>query len=778
MKKKCLAILLALVMAAGLMPGTAFAANAAAPTVTLSTEYTYAGALKYGLGAWTEESYRASPVVADLDGDGRLEVINASYALYVIDAATGAEKWRVSAGRDRANSNQGNVAKGMVFCDPQVADIDGDNELEIVIGYGNGSVSVLDKDGYFEKGWPKQVVPYDPNPDVGCAVRALVVDDLNGDGKMEIIVGGGIENSQTVWVYDCKGNVLHGWPQASEEQRGFNYNLGDTEHYSTSVYNNGVYGNGIITANMDDDDDLEIIVLTDNPFINAYNYDGTLVMASDLFSNTDGKKDGIPRPWGRVGLWEDYNEEIAHKNEGWGFDYDLRPGDFRTRAGTYRAEMGSSAAVYTDVDGDGTCELVVTALMTDRTTHSVMGNNNQTIDDTRYMTVFILNQDRTRFKTDKFDWTSVPNELNSSIEGPRQHYYSYYDSELKTEKKLSSMNGNVFPVPVCADLDGKDGYQEILFNSYDGMVHCFGLDKKELWHYRLPQNKDNVYEYATPVVCKDLDGDGTQEVIFASWLDGKDGKVPAGMKGRLYVLSSEGKELARIDLPDAYNASYNNGVMAAPAVVDIDGDKKYEVLLNTTYYALCVYEINTNAKSSSSTRFTDVPAGIWFDEAVQWAVANSVTDGTGDNKFSPGNVCTHAEIISFLWKAAGRPAAYDYKKAGDAQITENQWYTTAAYWAASKGMIDENFQPSAYCTRAEVAVYIWKAKDMPNAPESKPRFNDVHPENFGGWGSEKWIAINWLKYNEITNGDGMNNFKPDTTITRAEISTILYRAYA
>ena len=539
------------------------ASAAEAPQVTISEQYLYAGATdKY----YTEESYRASPVVVDLDGDGKLEVLNAAYSLMVMDAATGAEKWRINAGRDRSSEYNAfnNIPSGQVFTDFEVTDIDADGKLEIVIAYGDGSISVLDNQGYFKPGWPQKATH--------ASLRSLAVDDLTGDGKKEIIVGAGIANAESVWVYRCDGSLVPGWPQLSpSQQAGSNYQV-----KTGNAYSYGVFGDGISTGDLDGDGLPEIIVPTDTAYINAYHADGTIVTASDIYEG---------RAWGKIALWEDYDQEKANVNEGWGF---ALTGN-ETRAELYRSELGHAGSVYTDVDGDGKCEIVVTALMVDRSGHT--NTNLVSYSDTKYMTVFILNQDRTRYinSAKGFDWSTPPVDLGGPLKG--------YDAQ--------SMAAGVFAEPVCADIDG-DGFQEILFNAYNGKLHCFSLDGTEhgSWPFTLPKSSSSLYEYATPPACVDLDGDGKMEVIFASWTDTEDGSKPAA-DGAVYVLSSDGVLLAKQDLHPGY-ATYEgvvhnaNGVAAAPVVRDVDADGKYEVLLNTSYYALCAYELNvTGAKPST-----------------------------------------------------------------------------------------------------------------------------------------------------------------------------------
>ena len=529
------------------------AAQAASPQVTLSEAYLFAGRN----GDWyTEESYRAAPVVTDLDGDGKLEVLNAAHSLVVMDAATGAVKWKINSGKDRATpyDDHGNTAR-QVFSDFKVTDIDADGKKEIVLAYGNGSISVLNDQGYFKPGWPKQPTT--------ASLRSLAVADLDGDGKQEIVVGAGIADPVSVWVYRCDGTVASGWPQLTPAQNG---------NHNTSIlgtaYSYGVFGNGIAIGDLTGDGRPEIIVPTDTAYIDAYHFDGSLVTASEIYGG---------RAWGKVALYEDYDQEIKCENEGWG--HPITGGE--TRAQLYRATLGHSAAVYTDVDGDGKSEVVVSALIMDRTSHST--TNWAGLADTKYMTVFILNQDRSRYVNESkgFDWRKPPVDLGA----PRK------------KSDPVSVAAGVFSVPVCEDVDG-DGNQEIFLNSYNGKLHCFSLDGTEhgAWPFTLPKNAGSVYEYATPPACADLNGDGKKEVIFASWIDTEDGKR-CGVNGALYVLSHDGQLLAKQDLHDGYatysgTLTFDNGVQAAPVVQDVDGDGKFEILLNTRYYALCAYKVS------------------------------------------------------------------------------------------------------------------------------------------------------------------------------------------
>lgn len=567
--KRVLPLFLALSLCLGLVP----AASAAQSNIYITPQYLYAGAVQDN---YTEESYRASPVVTDLDGDGRLEVITAAHSVVVTDAATGKTLWRVNSGHDRSTpfDTWGNTAL-QVFTTPVVADIDKDGYKEIVVAYGDGSVSVLNYLGYFKTGWPQKPTT--------ASLRSLEVGDLDGDGKQEIVVGAGIESAKSVWVYQCNGAIRSGWPQLSAQNyaKGVNiHNLRDPSHPDFGRANGfGLFGDAITLGDLTGDGLPEIIVPTDTPFIGAFTADGTPVRASSLFEG---------RPWGRVGLFEDYNQELLCENEGWGNP--LQGGE--TRRELYHGQFGHSTAVYTDVDSDGVSEIVVAALIADRTTWN--RTNHFSIDDTRYATVYIFNQDRTRYvnREKGFDWTTAPKDLGRPLK--------------RVDK--TSVTGGVILEPVCEDVDG-DGNQEIFLNSFNGKLHCFSLDGTEhgSWPFTLPKSNGAVCEFAAPPACVDIDHDGKKEVVVATWTDGVD-STDTGVDGAIYVLSHDGKLLSKQDLHQGYatfeaKLPHSNGVKAAPTVVDIDNDGKYEVLLNTTYYALCAYELDTQpAKATAATQ--------------------------------------------------------------------------------------------------------------------------------------------------------------------------------
>ena len=165
------------------------------------------------------------------------------------------------------------------------------------------------------------------------------------------------------------------------------------------------------------------------------------------------------------------------------------------------------------------------------------------------------------------------------------------------------------------------------------------------------------------------------------------------------------------------------------------------------------------AESTPAPTFTDVPAGEWYADPVAWAVEKNITNGTEPTKFSPGQDCTQAQILTFLYRAArgeGAATAEDMDK--------------AISWARDKGMIDNSFNGSTPCTRSTAVSYIWQAFNKPNAKASS--FTDVDAN------AAYAKAVNWAVEKGITKGDGSEStFAPDKVCTRGHIVTFLYRAY-
>ena len=286
--KKTVSLLLSLAMIFALLVP---AASAAGTGLKLQKKYTVAG--------YKEESWGTPPMAVDLDGDGKIEVLHGAYTLTVADGATGQIKWQVNSGKDRSTPyvDYGNAAQMMV-CKFIVKDFNGDGKNEIALGYANGSISLLNNQGYFMPGFPVSIP--------GARVQALAADDVDGDGKVEIIAGVSGKGAASIYVYGCDGKLKPGWPQL---------NGGLIADYSFDIYSDG-----IATGDLDGDRLPEIVVPLDNGFVAAYNGDGTHVMVGSKFeaSQQDSFNFGGKIPWNAVSFYEDYSEELRRANGGFG----------------------------------------------------------------------------------------------------------------------------------------------------------------------------------------------------------------------------------------------------------------------------------------------------------------------------------------------------------------------------------------------------------------------------------------------------------------------------
>ena len=172
--------------------------------------------------------------------------------------------------------------------------------------------------------------------------------------------------------------------------------------------------------------------------------------------------------------------------------------------------------------------------------------------------------------------------------------------------------------------------------------------------------------------------------------------------------------------------------------------------------------------------FADVPAGSYYEDAVNWATENGITQGTDAAHFSPDGICTRAQAVTFLWRAAGSPEP----ETGTMPFTDvpvGSYYYDAVLWAVengiTKGTSDTTFSPNATCTRAQIVTFLWRSEKFPAAGSSNP-FTDVAADAYYA------DAVLWAVKENITRGTTNTTFSPDTNCTRAQIVTFLWRAYA
>jgi hypothetical protein len=395
-----------------------------------------------GCTSWCQTGWYASPAVADLDNDGQPEVIWGSYNLFVVDGATGATRAQAANG-------------SRVWPAVAVADLGGDGTQEIVVGRGNNQLTVYRP--AVSGGVMTLPVLWSASPfAAGQEIRTLAVDDLDGNGTLEVIVGrAGSGSTRQVNVYESSGALRPGWPARHDGDLGYGW---------------GMYNENVTVADLDGDGQKEIYAPTDTHYVTALHPNGTQLAVNGIYA---------PRTvWSEVGVHVDHAVDLrGYANCG----TEHRP-NF--------ANMGPAVA---DVDGDGTLEVVVPGDAYDCSVGDGEGDY--------AILPWLFERDRTRWSGSGYDWTVIPTPEPGSAALTQD--YNVIESSVSNA--------------VAADLDG-DGQKEIVYAAYDGKVHAWWLDKTQHgnWPYVVP---GPGFDFASEPLVADLDGDGAAEVIFTSWTE-------------------------------------------------------------------------------------------------------------------------------------------------------------------------------------------------------------------------------------------------------------------
>lgn len=182
-------------------------------------------------------------------------------------------------------------------------------------------------------------------------------------------------------------------------------------------------------------------------------------------------------------------------------------------------------------------------------------------------------------------------------------------------------------------------------------------------------------------------------------------------------------------------------------------------------------EVNGTFVKKSAQTFVDVPENAYYAPAVNWAVEKGVTEGTSATTFSPDAACTRAQIVTFLYRAAGSPAVKSTVNPFT-DVTASDYYYNAVLWAVENGITtgtsETTFSPNESCTRAQCVTFLYRA--VGSAATAKASFTDVSADAYYA------PAVDWAVEKGVTTGTSATTFSPDDACTRAQIVTFLYRA--
>ena len=214
-------------------------------------------------------------------------------------------------------------------------------------------------------------------------------------------------------------------------------------------------------------------------------------------------------------------------------------------------------------------------------------------------------------------------------------------------------------------------------------------------------------------------------------------------------------------------------------VLDKDGKEIKLTKKNDTQYTFAMPASKVEIKATFMdgnamlNYFVDVKANDYFYDAVLWAAQKGITSGTDAVHFTPDGVCSRAQAVTFLWRAAGSPAPRSVSMPFT-DVSKGSYYETAVLWAVengiTKGTSDTTFSPDATCSRAQIVTFLWRSQKSPAVGSLNP-FTDVSANAYYA------DAVLWAVEENITKGTTATTFSPDADCTRAQIVTLLYRAY-
>ena len=249
-------------------------------------------------------------------------------------------------------------------------------------------------------------------------------------------------------------------------------------------------------------------------------------------------------------------------------------------------------------------------------------------------------------------------------------------------------------------------------------------------------------------------------------------KATAGTNGSI---SPSGWTSVRDGRDQTFTITPDKGYAVANVLVDgksVGAVKSYTFKNVTKDHTIEAIFMKSNGNPQTGV-FVDVAEGSYYEEAIDWAVEKGITNGVSSNMFAPNDPCTRAQIVTFLWRAAGSPAPKSMSSFTD--VPADAFYAKAVAWAVENGITsgtgESKFSPNATCTRAQAVTFLYRASGSP-AVSGKAEFSDVSTTAFYA------DAVAWAAKKGITTGIGGGLFGSDNDCTRGQIVTFLWRAMA
>ena len=321
-----------------------------------------------------------------------------------------------------------------------------------------------------------------------------------------------------------------------------------------------------------------------------------------------------------------------------------------------------------------------------------------------------------------------------------------------------------------------DGGCNSLWQWIDGKAVEFIPNIQKVWEYHL---------YSDHILCGDGNYLMMEQITNMSVLPFGNGQIsPSPSTTALYSIKADNRgnliKDFRIDGRSVSDAGievwmnrYGNG--------RLDGALAGKFYLRQGVYSVVgmtpsdkvLAALGAYADAVSATGFTDVSPSAYYADAVEWALDSGITKGLNEVQFGPDRPCTRAQVVTFLWRAAGSPKPKE-KANPFTDVKPGAYYYDAVLWALEKGVTQgvgkTRFAPDSGCTRGQIVTFLWRANGAPGTLNPKNPFSDVSAEDYF------YSAVLWAVRNGVTNGTSKTAFSPDAACTRGQVVTFLYRA--
>ena len=345
-------------------------------------------------------------------------------------------------------------------------------------------------------------------------------------------------------------------------------------------------------------------------------------------------------------------------------------------------------------------------------------------------------------------------------------------AELKTKAFAGQLNANIAKAALDADISEIDAK---LANPGSGLSQANYYLGNGLSSWTV---KDGVVTFGkvedggNENPGSDGDNSGSGSGSSGSSISGSNNSVtaPSTSGGSVTVSTKNASAGSKVTITVKPESGY---VLGGLTVTDANGNQlKLTDNGDGTYtFTMPSSKVTVNADFEKAGSFSDVASGAYCFDAVEWAVKNGVTNGLTDTTFGPSEACTRAQIVTFLWRAAGSPAPVSGENPFS-DVSSEAYYYNAVLWAVEQGITtgtsDTTFSPDATCTRAQAVSFIWRAAGKRQGAAASDFADVTSGEYYEG-------AVNWAVEKGVTNGVSETSFAPASPCTRGQIVTFIYR---